>query len=175
MNCRNCGKKIDEKDNVCRFCGEVLNEERLKKIVPKYCYNCGRLIQNDEIFCKTCGTKFIKSPNSVEKQENSEETRKGRNLSLIALALILASFSCGVPEITFICMPIGIIILVYSNIKYPNNETTKSISKGLFITLILLLFFLIITMYTCIRGASIIADGCQGVGRGISSDGYSQN
>lgn len=164
MECKKCGKKIDEKDNVCRFCGEVLNKERLEKIVPKNCPKCGDVIKNDEVFCKNCGFKFIKNPNSVENNENQnpEESKKGRNLSLIALALIIISYLTSNLTITFIGGIVGVILLVYSNIKYPNNKETKAISKGIIISLIVSLVLFIICLFFFLRWTSIIADGCQG-------------
>lgn len=52
MYCRNCGKEVDEKAEICPSCGfKPLSE-------TKYCQNCGKETQAKQEVCTNCGVKL---------------------------------------------------------------------------------------------------------------------
>lgn len=55
MFCRNCGKEIDEKAEVCVKCG-------VKPLTSKmYCQNCGAETKENQVVCPECGVKLKSS------------------------------------------------------------------------------------------------------------------
>lgn len=84
VNCKNCGKAIDEDDLFCEFCGSKVeherktqkkeNEEAVKKSSAKEsnsvrCLTCGAKVSKNDKFCKECGTIV------GEKKKNSSSNK----------------------------------------------------------------------------------------------------
>ena len=69
MFCKNCGEKVNIKDNYCTNCGYKLKTtlETVysydSSIINKICDNCKTAIPKKTVYCPFCGCKKRKKPN----------------------------------------------------------------------------------------------------------------
>ncbi|MFH0735627.1 MAG: zinc ribbon domain-containing protein [bacterium] len=65
--CSACGAKVDFNDEVCNFCGAILeDEENVEEIDEYYCSDCGAKVDFEDKNCKVCGTSL----EEIESEEN---------------------------------------------------------------------------------------------------------
>lgn len=55
MNCKECGKKLEDETNFCKYCGAEQNE---MKNNTKKCPYCNEELEEDALFCEHCGKKI---------------------------------------------------------------------------------------------------------------------
>ena len=64
MNCRNCGKEVEEGWSICPYCMQPVNKEAEQK-----CSKCGVTLEPNALFCHGCGTK-------IKYEQNEKSVKK---------------------------------------------------------------------------------------------------
>ena len=83
MYCTNCGKEMNDIQDVCLNCGVK------KGVAKQYCYNCGTQINNMQSFCVNCGVSLDVAPmnNSYNNQAYYPNQKSRLAAGLFALFL----------------------------------------------------------------------------------------
>lgn len=66
MRCLSCGSEIDEKFNLCPYCGETIRKKTI-------CKKCGANIEQDYQVCPYCGEKQFVNQHITPPEKNNEQ------------------------------------------------------------------------------------------------------
>ena len=137
----------------------------------KKCLNCGTVNTGNSVFCVNCGTRLDSNTPSVSdrvENTNLDNSDKAANkLGIISLILYLVG-SGALTSLTFVlsddysnylsslfgfCPLVGIVLMIYGRIKYPNNRLLKIVMWVIIVIIILeiilFILFLIMCSITC--------------------------
>ena len=95
MKCRNCGKRIDENLNFCKYCGAPVKMRNENREPERKCKNCGTVIKAGESFCRQCGTPVdsgsVKdNPDNGPIRKKEPEKKKGGLWKVLIAVLSVA-------------------------------------------------------------------------------------
>ena len=100
MYCKNCGKELNDNQDVCLGCGVAVGNGN------SFCHSCGASVDEDARFCTNCGAAQSKQ----EQIQNDTITIPSSNTAGIAkrsilTAIILSLITCGIYGIYwFVCL-----------------------------------------------------------------------
>lgn len=120
-----------------------------------YCSNCGKQCNEGAKFCEQCGNPINQITSQQQNTQTKEATATSNMLTLIAFFLFFpAPFLCrqiGLSVLNGLFYLVGLTLLIYTRVKYPNNIWAKVLMWLVIIYFIIMVILGILLWITCIE------------------------
>ena len=140
-----------------------------------FCTNCGAKLEEDSKFCTNCGAKLESKTENIQKVENPTITEEEANKKANKFCIISLVLNIVIPIIQTIIMllgfykennyiisllvgllylaePVGLALMIYVRVKYPNNKFGKILMWIYIIEFIIGVILAIVFVVTCVNG-----------------------
>lgn len=95
-NCPRCAAQLEDDDNVCNYCGYVIDKSlEVKPEIGFYCSNCGNKVGVDDLFCNKCGNKIEKDipkkeiPMQMDIPQYDRPVKEDKTTAILAIVFAL--------------------------------------------------------------------------------------